>query len=265
MGQEMDLKKMKVSELREELEKRSLSTEGLKADLVNRLQERLDEEEFGLVDAAAVATDTTAATPTTNKDGESATATSTTSTTATTTTTTIAVQPGDGSTEKTADTTVKNAVEKSTTTTDKPTATTAKNTSKNGSSSNDDPPPSEEAVSSTSNKGTTKSFAEKKKERAKRFNIPLKETEDELEEKKKARLKRFEKDNSKVNDPLSKPLSSSDRSNKRQRISSSKEKLEDLPIEEIKKRVERAKRFGQEEDEVTDQLKAILRKHRFQT
>ncbi|KAL7532581.1 hypothetical protein ACHAWF_004179 [Thalassiosira exigua] len=51
MAEETDIKKMKVTNLREALAKRGLSTEGLKADLVNRLQARLDEEEFGIAEA----------------------------------------------------------------------------------------------------------------------------------------------------------------------------------------------------------------------
>jgi len=50
-----DLKKWKVKELQKELERRGLGTEGLKADLINRLQTRLDEEEFGLTDVAGAA------------------------------------------------------------------------------------------------------------------------------------------------------------------------------------------------------------------
>mmetsp|Transcript_24619 Transcript_24619/g.36494 ORF Transcript_24619/g.36494 Transcript_24619/m.36494 type:complete len:196 (+) Transcript_24619:185-772(+) len=61
MAEETDIKKMKVQDLRDALEKRGLSTDGLKADLVTRLQARLDEEEFLSPASAHTSTSTPAA------------------------------------------------------------------------------------------------------------------------------------------------------------------------------------------------------------
>jgi hypothetical protein len=94
------------------------------------------------------------------------------------------------------------------------------------------------------------SFEEKKKERAKRFKIPLVETEEDLEKKKQERAKRFKMDT----------RGDKKGNNKRQKISQGEEELTE---EEIEKRLARAKKYNVN-NEQTDKLKAILRKKRFE-
>lgn len=59
MSEHLDVKKMKVADLRAELEKRSIDSSGLKVDLQQRLQLALDEEEFGVGPTAAATEPTT--------------------------------------------------------------------------------------------------------------------------------------------------------------------------------------------------------------
>jgi len=265
MAEETDVKKMKVAELRAALEKRGLPTDGLKSDLINRLQARLDEEEFGMIEMGITATSetTTAATATAAAPVVESSAV----VEATTTTPTKTVVPLEEVTTTTITKTVEPAVAVTSTV-----------------KAQDNTAPTGESKGSTDTKLKEKSLLEKKKERAARFGIPLKESD-----KKEQRALRFgipiKKDKKGPNNQKRKsnegsisgggladaPVLKSNRKTNKSKLTNNNKKQKNndeaasvLPKEEIEKRLARAEKFSLGQDKI-DKYKAMLRQHRFST
>jgi len=207
-----------------------LSTEGLKADLVNRLQARLDEEEFGGIDAPITPT---AAAPVAE---------------ATTTTNIVkeadAAENLDSKDEKSEDIVKANPPEQEVVdkgVADKTNSVIERKKKEDGTSN-------EAPTSGALKPKGEMSFAEKKAARAARFKIPVVKTD---EHSKKDRDKLFSGKRNKDN--------KKDGPKKKAKVESL------LPKDEIEKRLERLNKYGGNENQAEiDKLKAMLRRYRFQ-
>lgn len=248
--EELDIKRMKVSELREALSKRGLSTDGLKADLVNRLQARLDEEEFGMVDMGIAAP---APAPETSTETETETAS------------------GEAKVETPAAAALTSEPELTEpSTNDMPTSEqTAESKSEEGSES---VVPSTEPKTAETAPGAM-SFDEKKKARAARFGIPIVEKQKKKQRvssndlevtKKQKRAARFgtQKQNENANSNDAKKQKKENDNNSGRKKKDAKE-TPILSEEEILRRIKRAQKYGMTDN--LDKLKTQLRSYRFKS
>jgi hypothetical protein len=227
-----------VTELRTELSRRGLSTDGLKAELVNRLQARLDEEEFGLAEPppAAAAGDAPAAEPAKTDD-----------------------KPSPSKPEATVEVAKKSEPAPAT----EGTAETKADADTKATEEEENP-----AEAPVVKVAEGMSFEEKKRARAARFGMPVVDKKEAQKKKGDEQTKNQRKrkggresghgeDQRKTN-----PGRGEGDKPKRQKTEPKKDNFDGLSKEELEKRLERAKKYKVTNSTV-DAMKAALRKHRF--
>ena len=254
-----------VSDLRAALSLRGLSTEGLKVDLVNRLQARLDEEEFGMVDAPVAG----ATAPPAAEEAAP-----------------IKETPVIPAAAAAAEVPAKEKVSaadagetKNDKDEEKPVEEKEKPVEEKEKPVEEKEKPVEEPVKITKDM----TFEEKKRARAARFGIPLTETEkrktraDRFGDKKKDVVKKQEVNGAdkkkeagggggKKDDKQDKKRNNTDNDIQGGKKQKQEQKVQQelLPKEEIEKRLERLNKFGgTDKQEEKDKLKSMLRKYRF--